>query len=628
MRWRPLVVISLVTATGLPLAGVAESAATAPAAKPAIDPLEWGPCEEDVDDAFDCATLDVPLDYDAPAGETIPIALIRLAASSGERQGAVLFNPGGPGGSGYDVLANAGQAFVAEMAGLGAFDLIGFDPRGVDRSNGIRCLDDATVDATTYADDIPDSAAEAAASDAADLLFGSSCQEKYGDTLIHYSTENTARDMDSIRLALGDAQISYIGISYGTYLGAVYATLFPDQVRAMVLDAAFDPSGDTVEQQYLTQLLGFEEAFDNWASWCEESTECEFSGIDVGGRWDDLMARLDVESIKSDAGRPVNQVVMETATISTLYSEMSWPALGAALADAEEGDGTGLLRLADDYTGRSDDGSYDTSQQSGDVIRCASGIEQQLPDDPAALLARMQEAAPRFSRGITVDDFRDSCRDLFPDVVDAVVPSYRGNAPIVVVGGRNDPATPFRWAEELTAELGPSARLVSYSGEGHGQILNSSCVTEIEAAVIVDLTLPRLNATCDPDPEVERPEFWDQLPVPAGVGAPLDDPLVDVTLGLPPTQMYSDAWVLTGEADTVIEGYSSALEDLGFFTAPADTELIEGATILPALAPDATELVVIVVSAEGIASNEDLSDLAGAVETGEGIVVVAAFGDR
>lgn len=182
--------------------------------------IVWGPCEEDVDPEFECATLPVPLDYDNPAGETIGIALIRLPAA-GAREGAILMNPGGPGGSGYDLVANAGAAIHNSMAGLDRFDIIGFDPRGVDRSGGMRCLDDAQVDATLYADDTPESIAEAVALAAGELAFPRACVAKYGETLVHYSTEATARDMDSIRVALGDAQISYIGISYGTYLGAV-----------------------------------------------------------------------------------------------------------------------------------------------------------------------------------------------------------------------------------------------------------------------------------------------------------------------------------------------------------------------------------------------------------------------
>ena len=190
----------------------------------------------------------------------------------------------------------------------GRFDIVGFDPRGVDRSAGIDCIDDQAIDALLYADDTPDDAAEAAASVAQQKMFGDACRQVYGDTLRHYSTENTARDMDMIRAALGDEQLSYIGVSYGTYLGGVYATLFPERVRAMVLDSAYEPTGDSEYDQWVTQLAGFEQAFANWAAWCEEGTECAFTDVDVGARWDRLIASLEANPVKSDSGRPVNHV--------------------------------------------------------------------------------------------------------------------------------------------------------------------------------------------------------------------------------------------------------------------------------------------------------------------------------
>ena len=217
--------------------------------------LTWGPCEEGIGEPFECATLAVPLDYDDPAGPTIDLAVIRYPADPEVREGAILLNPGGPGGSGYDFASAAAESFDFEMGLAGRFDIVGFDPRGVDRSGGIDCIDDAGDRRRyLYADDTPDDAVEAAASVAQQMMFGPACREVYGDTLHLYSTENTARDMDMIRAALGDEQLSYIGISYGTYLGGVYATLFPERVRAMVLDSAYEPSGDSEYDQWVTQL--------------------------------------------------------------------------------------------------------------------------------------------------------------------------------------------------------------------------------------------------------------------------------------------------------------------------------------------------------------------------------------
>ncbi len=600
-------------------------AAGPPEATPPAE-LTWGPCEEGTAEVLECATLAVPLDYANPAGPTIDIAVIRLPARPDVREGAILLNPGGPGGSGFDFAASAAEAIDFEMGLDGRFDIVGFDPRGVDRSGGIDCLDDATLDALVYADDTPDDVGEAAAIVAQQVMVGSKCQEVYGDSLRLYSTENTARDMDMIRAALGDEQLSYIGISYGTYLGGVYATLFPERVRAMVLDSAYEPTGDSEYDQWITQPVGFDQAFANWAAWCEEGTECAFTDVDVAARWDALLAALDANPVKSDTGRPVNHVVMETATKSAMYSELAWPSLGAALADAEVGDGTALLAMADSFNGRSSDGTYDSIYQANPVIRCASGIDQVTPADPAALLAELQKAAPRFGRSYDLTDFRDTCRDSIAEDIAAIVSSYPGPAPIVVVGGLNDPATPFRWAEEIAAQMGPNVALVRYTGEGHGQILGSSCVTDAEALVIRDLQLPAPDTTCEPDPPVARPAFWDDLPVPPGVGPLVDDPAIDLAIGLPPSQVYADVWHLSGDPATVAEDYEAGFTELGFEVIEAP-DLLPGAIALAAFAPDETQVVILVIPPDVVTSDPDFEAAAELANPGQGFVVVAALGE-
>jgi pimeloyl-ACP methyl ester carboxylesterase len=596
-----------------------------PTTLPPAAALQWGACEDDVDPEFECATMTVPLDYANPTGQQIGIAVIRLPAASGRREGAVLLNPGGPGGSGYDFAANASVVLDRELGLDGRFDLIGFDPRGVDRSGGLRCQTDAEIDLAVYFDDTPDSPEEAAQLDALDRAFGSACVAKYGDTLRHYSTDNTARDMDMIRAALGDPQISYLGISYGTFLGAIYATLFPNNVRAMVLDSASERTGETSLQGTVTQLGGFEGAFANWAAWCEEGTECAFTDLDVAARWDRLYASLDARPVKSDRGQAVNQVVLMTATIASMYNELSWPALGTALAEAESGDGTALLALSDEYNGRREDGTYETIFQANPVISCASGLQQPDPRDPAVLLAELQAAAPRFSRGIGISDMRDTCLDFLAQNPLPTIPSYAGTAPVLVVGGLNDPATPFRWAEEMTAMMGPSAVLLTFTGEGHGQVLSSNCVTEIEGAVLSGMRLPQPGASCDPDPDVPRPAFWDQIPVPAGVGPLVADPTIDLALGLPPTEMYADVWFLTGDPAAVEAAYRTALQGLNFNVLPSDTTALAGATVIPTLAPDNTEVLVVIIPPAALSEDGDFAEAAPLAPEGQGFVIVLAF---
>jgi pimeloyl-ACP methyl ester carboxylesterase len=592
-------------------------------AEPAEDAtsLEWGPCDDPkaTDEALQCATMTVPLDHTDPTGQQLDIALIRVPATDQDgRVGAVLFNPGGPGGSGFDYIAQGGPT-ISTSLGLDQFDLIGFDPRGVDRSNGIRCLTDAQVDATEYLDETPETPEEEAALADADDQFDTACIAQYGDTLRHYSTDETARDMDAIRVGLGDDQISLLMISYGTYLAATYATMFPDQVRAMVLDSAYEPTGDTVEQEYTTQLVGFEQAFDNWAAWCEDTDTCAFQTDDVGAAWDALAQQLDDTPVTASDGRSANESVLQVATISALYSETEWPVLARALAEARDGDPADLFAMADDYEGRNDDGTFSTIQQSGSIIRCASGLDAAVPDDPAALVAELHELAPRFSQDITADDFEDSCAALMPDVTPAAL-HYDGDAAVLVVGGTNDPATPFRWAEEMQAVMGDESALVTYTGEGHGFLLTSKCVTTLEAAVLVDLELPDDGTTCDPDPVIERPEWWDDLPTPDGVSAIFDEPRVNEELGFGPTLAYTELHTSAMTPSEVLDAYDDALSDDGFQVGDRQ-EPLDGLEQGVYLQPDGELFSVLAIGPDTF-DEPEFEGLADLVPTGQTLIVL------
>jgi pimeloyl-ACP methyl ester carboxylesterase len=542
------------------------SGSTDSTAAPDQGTLKWVGCTDPsaTDPSLLCTTLSVPLDYADPTGEAVDLALVK-APATGKRKGAALFNPGGPGGSGFDPIAASGGSIAAAL-GLDSFDVIGFDPRGVDRSGGIRCVSDEFRDKHLYVDPTPDTPEEQALKDEADNGFVDACVQKYGDKLRFYSTENTARDMDAIREALGDQQISFLGVSYGTYLGATYATLFPDRVRAMVLDSAYEPNGDTVEEQFKTQLVGFEGAMNNWIAWCQRTTKCAFNATDVGARWDALKLKLDDSPIADVAGRLANNATMERATTAALYSESEWPVLANALADAERGDPAGTFAIADAYDGRSDDGTFNTLFQSFPVIQCASGIAPTPPPDPEALAAELRAAAPRLGKDTTAADLTSEAEDCTRLVGDTkpVELKYAGKGPIVVVGGANDPATPIRWAQKMAAELGPNARLVTFTGEGHGQLLVNTCVTDIEGALLADLTLPDEGKVCNPDPVVPKPDWWDALPVPDGISAVADLPALAAALGAGPTQIYGEARTTKASAKDAVDAYTAALKGKGF----------------------------------------------------------------
>ena len=622
------VTVSTATApndTTVPSADSSPPAVTEPAS---TSTLTWGPCDDPSasDPSLECATLPVPRDYAATDGDSIDLALIRVpAANSATRKGAILTNPGGPGGSGFDFAANAAGAIAQQMA-LSDFDIIGFDPRGVDRSGGIRCQTDADADKFSYLDDTPDTPAEQALLDASETAFANACKAKFGDTLAVYSTANTARDMDSIRVALGDEKISYIGISYGTYLGAVYATMFPDRVRAMVLDSAYAPGGDTVEEQYKTQLVGFENAFNDWIAWCTGNAECPFSadGKEPGAKWDALRTQLDGNPIVMTDGRFANQSVLNTATKSALYSKGEWPVLAAALDKASRGDGSGLFRLADNYSGRHPDGTYDTIFQSNPIISCASGIEDALPPDPEALAATLRNAAPRFGKDIVAADFSrgSRCSDLMAaQPLDKI--SYSGDAPIVVIGGENDPATPIRWAQEMAQSMGPSARLVRYTGEGHGQILVSKCVTDVEAAVLASLTPPGKGTVCDPDPEIAKPDWWDTLPVPKGVDDILNSPEIAGQLGLTPTQAFSEIRTTSLSINEAKKAYSSAIEGAGF-SSVGEQEPIPGVPQL-VFSNGSPQFFSILFIGPDALKDPQLKGLAALVPAGKSLVILLAL---
>lgn len=539
---------------------------------PSKNTLDWGPCNDPnaVDPSLECATLKVPLDYNNPAGDLLVLSLIKYPAS-GDRTGAVLFNPGGPGASGFDPIGFSGNA-IAQGLGITSLDLIGFDPRGVDRSGGLHCISDSFQDQHLYVDDTPDTPEEQALKDEADTGFVDGCTQKYGDTLKFYSTANTARDMDAIRAAIGDDEISVLGLSYGTYLGATYATMFPDRVRAMVLDSVVEPNGDTVQQAFETQLVGFEGAFNNWAAWCESDATCGFNAPDVGARWDALKQKLDETAITGSGGREANNATMETATIAALYSKADWPVLGQALSNAEQGDPKGIFALADSYEGRDDHGKFTTLFQSFPIISCASGIADPAPDDAEALAATLRSEAPRFAKDFTAADATFDaarCRKLVGDVKPDKI-SYSGDGPIVLIGGANDPATPIRWAKKMVAELGSNARLVTFTGEGHGQLLVSNCVTDIEGALLEELKLPAVDAVCDPNPVIPKPDWWDALPLPTGMSDVAALPAVAAVLGAEPTDVFSELRTTSLSAKDAVAAYTKAFGDtgLGEFDAP------------------------------------------------------------
>ncbi|MCG5215455.1 alpha/beta hydrolase [Streptosporangium sp. KLBMP 9127] len=454
------------------------------------------PAWTDCKDGFQCAKIDVPLDYAKPEGERIQISTIRLPAS-GDRAGSILINPGGPGGSG---IAYGRAARSVLTAGVRArYDVVGFDPRGVGESSPVRCLSTSRLDAYLSLDSTPDSQAEITALEEGSRRFASGCQGQSARLLPHVGTENAARDVDILRAALGDPGLTYLGKSYGTFLGAVYAQLFPDRVRALVLDGAVDPSLSPVELNQ-TQAEGFEVAMRAFLEDCFTDETCPFQSRDVDSALAELTAlldRTDQEPLRNSSGdgRAVTESWAALGVITPLYDKRSWPALREALTAAFKGDGSTLLLLADLLLDRRRDGTYSNQTEVNMAINC---IDNHFPRTVAAYATAAERAAiasPRFGASVMWSSL--PCA-FWP--TDATPPPDRltakGAPPILVVGTERDPATPYEWSEALAGELS-SGVLLGFDGDGHTAYLTGSgCVDKIVDAYLLELKVPEDGKRC------------------------------------------------------------------------------------------------------------------------------------
>ncbi|MBA2326794.1 MAG: alpha/beta fold hydrolase [Actinobacteria bacterium] len=449
--------------------------------------LDWRECE-----GGECATLTVPLDYDEPDEETIEVALIRIPATDpDEKIGSLLVNPGGPGASGVDFVADNGFFFPDELRER--FDIVGFDPRGTGATEPIECV--RSLDEVLGFDYSPDSEDERQTLEAGVGEFTQQCETAHGDLLDHISSQDTVRDIDRIREAVGDEKLTYVGFSYGTYLGSVYADFFPDKVRSLALDGAVDPALTSLEVN-LEQAAGFERSLTAFLENCAGDRGCAFyNGGDPQGAYDALVAAIDAQPLEAD-GRRLGPNEFDLGVAQSLYSgEFGWDSLAQALAAAADGDAGELLILADEYTGRRDDGSYDGLLEPFWAIGCTDGEPIGEPGDYPALEEQFRAAAPRF--GITFLYSALVC-SLWPaDPVESPNPlDAPGAPPILVVGTLGDPATPYQWAESL-AEVLDSGLLLTAEGEQHTAYLTNQCVTDAVNAYLIELEVPAEGTRCE-----------------------------------------------------------------------------------------------------------------------------------
>ncbi|MFF3614517.1 alpha/beta hydrolase [Streptomyces sp. NPDC002580] len=447
---------------------------------------------------WQCATLKAPLDWADPKGATIGLALIRARTSGAQDQriGSLVFNFGGPGGSGVSTLPAFGQDYAALRT---RYDLVSFDPRGVGRSAGVKCENDQQLDEYFQQDATPDDAAERQEFLRNTKDFNAACDKNSGRVLPHVRTTDAARDMDLMRQVLGDDKLHYFGISYGTELGGVYAHLFPKKVGRAVFDGVVDPTQNP-EQSALGQAKGFQLALDNFAEDCASKVEdCPIgdTAADVEERIAELLKDLETKPIPGVFPRELTQTAATGGIAQALYSKDFWEFLTEGLQQAYGGDGRDLMLLSDSLNGRSENGQYSNLVPANVSINCADDKPRYTADQVQSKVPEFRTASPLFGDYLAWG--MASCTDWavagaadHPDV------SAPGAAPILVVGNTGDPATPYEGARAMVNALGEGVGVeLTYKGQGHGAYdSKNKCVQGAVNGYLLRGAVPRDGTVC------------------------------------------------------------------------------------------------------------------------------------
>ncbi|MEH6794985.1 MAG: alpha/beta hydrolase [Rhodococcus sp. (in: high G+C Gram-positive bacteria)] len=462
--------------------------------------LQWESCDRyntdgsELSGSVECAMVTVPLDYADPTGTTIEVAISRTKAT-GEKIGSILMNPGGPGSSGLYLAEQAAGTAVADR-----FDRIGFDPRGIGASEPeVRCLTSEEVDQERREPDVDVSPEGIAATEAEHRDYAENCVERTGaDVLEHVGTREVVRDMDVIRAVLGDEKLTYIGYSYGTRIGTAYAEEFPSNVRAMVLDGALDPDQSPVDEA-VAQGAAFQTAFDEFATDCAQTETCPL-GTDPAQAVEQFRSLVDPlidRPAETTDPRGLSYDDAITGAQQALYSQQLWRLLRAGLNELGDGRGDTLLRLADTYSGRLEDGSYTNIDDAFNAVRCVDGpptTDRAAADEADA---RFRAAAPYLDDGrATGNAPLDLCAFWpVPNTSDPHIVDVEGLPTLVVVSTTNDPATPYQAGVELAAQL--RADLVTYEGTQHTVAFSGvECVDDPLVNYLVDLVPPEGGLRC------------------------------------------------------------------------------------------------------------------------------------
>jgi pimeloyl-ACP methyl ester carboxylesterase len=482
----------------------ASSAAPTTAAED-VDPIELRDCTDDILElgvgnprslSFECGYLDVPISYEEPDSETLPMFVVRARfPGQTDRIGSLVINPGGPGTSGAYSAIDLAQTLPEDV--VRRFDIVGFDPRGVNLTTPVDCIPATLKDQQTAAEPRPVTPEQVDAVLALTDEAADACAEEYGEALGTFNTVDTARDMDRLRAALGDDQLTYLGYSYGTTLGSTYAELFPEKVRALVLDGAVDPDADP-QADAEASAAGLEAGFDAFAANCTSLISgCPISDNPRQYLYDllDQASLAPIASSKAGETRQATPGVVMTGVLSAMYDPASWPQLSQALRAAREGDAAGILSLADSYSQRLDDGTYTNLLDANLAINCADTPEGEglTADEVLPLAQQWGQTYPLFGADSATSLYTctawDSPRTPLPER------DAEGSAPVVVIGNAGDPVTPLPGAVDMAEDL-TGGVLVTWQGQGHTSYPRTDCVTGPVNAYLIDLVVPQDGLVC------------------------------------------------------------------------------------------------------------------------------------
>lgn len=459
--------------------------------------VKWRGCAEEIL----CATVLAPQDWQSvDADEPVTLKLTKHEAAGSTRLGSVFVNPGGPGASGADFVADSVDRAASKRV-QESYDVIGWDPRGVSASSPVTCYDAAGMD--EYIFGIPKSKPRTAAwieeLRAGAKAFGEACAEKTGATLAYVDTVNTAHDLDMLRALVNDKKLNYIGYSYGTLIGSTYAELFPKNVGRVVLDGVVAPNVTTFDM-VLFQTKGFEAALDAYLRWCPTSGDCPFprSVDDAKDSISKLLAKVETTPLQGADGRMLGVSSLLTAIIFPLYTEEYWPYLNTLFEDLKTGETETAFILADSYFSRESNGTYsDNSNEAFAAINCLGYKRVTDYDTIKANAKAIEEAAPIFGKYQGYGEL--SCIDWPAEtkLLDREI-TAKGSDPILVIGTTGDPATPYQWAVDLAVTL-DNAAMVTYNGEGHTAYNRdpaNQCVLDVVDDYLIDGTVPSADPQC------------------------------------------------------------------------------------------------------------------------------------